>query len=277
MNAQAAAVRPVPRLLRVLRVVTRTPRMRRITLTGNTLQGFPAGSGGAHIKLLFPDAVDEVPALPAVSAIGPVWPTGAKRPHARTYTVARFDPDALELDVDIVLHGDGGPASRWAAVARVGDWLGLVGPGGPALYWPQADRFVLIGDPSSYALVAAVMAQLPDHAVGDVLMQIPDLAEIQPLPDRPGMVVRWALRERDGGVERLLRLVQLLAWPSSRVSVTLAGESAQVVAIRDFLVAQRGVQRRHMYAVPYWKQAVDEDAYHEERHRIMDAFAEEPA
>ena len=37
-----------------------------------------------------------------------------RRNPIRTYTVRAVRRDAPEVDVDIVLHGDGGPASRWA-------------------------------------------------------------------------------------------------------------------------------------------------------------------
>jgi NADPH-dependent ferric siderophore reductase len=274
------SARPRARLLQVLRIVERTPQMRRITLGGADLAGFPAGSEGAHIKLLFPPLAGEAPVLPMLGERGPVWPEGAVRPVVRTYSVARIDAQAQELDVDIVLHGDEGPASRWASTARVGDSLGLAGPGGPELFRAEADRHLLIGDPSSYALLCAVIAKLPGHARIDALLEVPDADEVQPLPQHPGLTARWISREGApaGPSLRLLEAVRGLPWPTSdRVSATLAGESAQVVAIRDFLLRERAVAKSMMYAVPYWKDRWDEERYHEERHRIMDEFDEAQA
>ncbi|MGO1068928.1 siderophore-interacting protein [Lysobacter sp. CA199] len=274
------SARPRARLLRVLRIAERTPRMRRITLGGADLAGFPAGSEGAHIKLLFPSLAGEAPVLPVLGEHGPIWPEGAVRPVVRTYSVARIDTRANELDVDIVLHGDDGPASRWAATARNGDPLGVAGPGGPELSRADADRHVLIGDPSSYALLCAVIARAPHHARIDALLEVPDADEIQPLPPHPRLTIRWVSRDGApaGPSLRLLEAVRALAWPpGDRVSVTLAGESAQVVAIRDFLSRERGVSKPMMYAVPYWKDRWDEERYHEERHRIMDEFNEAQA
>jgi NADPH-dependent ferric siderophore reductase len=45
------------------------------------------------------------------------------RPAMRTYTIRDFRPAALELDVDIVLHGDIGPGSVWAGRPAVGGGL----------------------------------------------------------------------------------------------------------------------------------------------------------
>jgi NADPH-dependent ferric siderophore reductase len=263
-----SASRPAPRLLRVLRNELRTPRMRRITLGGAALAGFPEGCEGAHIKLLFPAERGALPSLPELTPEGPRWRADAPRPQVRTYTVADFDARTQTLDVDLVVHAHGGCASAWARGARAGDALGLIGPGGPPLFRPQASRFLLIGDPSSYALMHAVMRRLPPQAVGDVLMETPSPQEIQALPERAGLRVQWL----DDAPGRLLAALQALPWSPGEVSVTLAGESRVVVALRNFLVASRGVPRTAMYAVPYWKRDVDEDAYHDERHRLMDAF-----
>lgn len=272
------SARPRARLLRVMRIDERTPQMRRIALSGEELAGFPSGCEGAHIKLLLPAAPGEVPALPQFGEHGPVWPEGAARPVVRTYSVARFDVDAGELEIDIVLHGDDGPASRWASNAKVGDPLGVAGPGGPELFRADAARHLLIGDPSSYALICAVIARLPAQARIDALLEVPDASEIQPLPAHPRLQARWFSREGEaaGASRRLLEAVRAMPWPHAEtVSITLAGESAQVVAIRDLLARERGVPRSMMYAVPYWKDRWDEERYHDERHRIMDAFEAE--
>ena len=54
-------------------------------------------------------------------------PDEARMPF-RTYTVRRIDPEALELDIDFVLHHDAGPAGAWAEAATIGDRILVVGP-----------------------------------------------------------------------------------------------------------------------------------------------------
>ncbi|MES2933375.1 MAG: siderophore-interacting protein [Pseudomonadota bacterium] len=269
--------RTPPRLLGVLRTEQLTPHMRRITLGGAALAGFPSDSNGAHIKLLLPLVGQREPVLPTLGPDGPVWPPAEIRPIARTYTVAWYDADAAELAVDFVLHGDDGPASRWANHAVPGDAIGVAGPGGPARFQPDADRFLLLGDPSACAALAAVLAALPTWALGHAFIEVPQRDDILPLPHPPGIQLHWLIRhgQRAGNSSLLLDAVRQLDWPDGKVSVTLAGESSQVVAIRNFLLTQRDVPRSALYAVPYWKDEHTEEAYHAERHRIMDGFEQE--
>lgn len=266
--------RTPPRLLRVRRTQQLTPHMRRITLAGEAIAGFPLDSDGAHIKLLLPRPGQIEPVLPTLGSDGPVWPPDDIRPIARTYTVGRYDAEAGELDIDFVLHGDDGPASSWALHAEPGAAIGVAGPGGPPRFLPDADYFLLLGDPSAFAVLAAVLAALPEHARGHVLIEVPDKSEIQSLRHPPGVDLRWLSRDGApaGTSTLLLDQVSALSLPLAGLSVTLAGESTQVVALREYLLKQRGVPRRAMYAVPYWKDAHTEEDYHAERHRIMDAF-----
>ena len=64
----------------------------------------------------------------------------AQRPEMRWYTVRALRPEAAEIDVDIVVHGDSGPGSAWALRAAPGDRVGfrasgssLPGPRRPAV------------------------------------------------------------------------------------------------------------------------------------------------
>lgn len=278
MNAPEPKRSP-PRMLRVKRTRLLGPHMRRITLSGSALHGFPPDSGGAHIKLLLPRAGQLEPVLPTLGEAGPVWPAPDIRPIARTYTVARIDAVALELDVDFVLHDDDGPASRWARQARPGDAIGVAGPGGPPRFLPDAGYYLLIGDPSAYAVMTATLTALPAGARGRVLMEVAHLDDILPMPRGGAMVPGWLCRGRTRAADStmLLDAVRALPWPGGKVSVTLAGESTQLVRVRDFLLQQRSLPRQNLYAVPYWKDRHTEEAYHAERHRIMDELEESEA
>ena len=100
----------------------------------------------------------------------------------RTYTVRAARAEIAEVDVDLVLHGDSGPASRWAATASVGDPLVLVGPNArhpgdtSALAWspPTAAERLLIGaDETGVPAVSVILAGLPESARGVAVLEVP--------------------------------------------------------------------------------------------------------
>ena len=280
--SQAEKQRTPPRMLHMCRSQDLTPHLRRIVLSGPALQGFPANSAGEHIKLLLPQAHQRVPVLPSLGPDGPIWPAAHERPISRTYTVAAFDANAGpygELAVDFVLHGENGPASRWALHAQVGDAIGIAGPAAPPRFLPQADYFLLIGDASAFAMIAACLAELPTNARGMVLLEVANSSHMCPMPHPPGIKLQWLMRHTTApsNSRLLLAAVQSMPWPRGEVSVTLAGESHQVVALRKFLMQQRGLGKHAMYAVPYWKDEHSEEQYHAERHQIMDELLDQPA
>jgi NADPH-dependent ferric siderophore reductase len=261
--------RTPPRSLQVRRAELVTPHMRRITLAGDDMAGFPAGSDGAHIKVFLPRPGQDRPVLPKLGPKGPVWPPPEQRPITRTYTVRRFDATAGELDIDFVLHDDAGPASGWAARAKPGDFIGIAGPGGPDRAVMDADWHLLAGDLSALPAIAATLESLPAAARGFAFIEVPDGRDEQPIETRADIAIRW-LHSNGGTV--LEGAVRGVPWPDGTVSATIAGESGAVVAIRDYLRRERGLGRDAIYAVPYWKASLSEEGYHDERHRIMDAM-----
>jgi NADPH-dependent ferric siderophore reductase len=147
----------------------------------------------------------------------------------------------------------------------------VAGPGGPQRFVPGARYYLLFGDPSAMAALASVLAKLPADAIGHAFIDIADHSEIQPLRHPPGVQLHW-LTPGSGTLEDAARSLQ---WPSVSVSVTLAGESSQVVAVRQHLLRERALPPESLYAVPYWKARHTEEAYHAERHQIMDRFEAE--
>jgi len=95
------------RTLEVRSVNSITPRVTRITLSGPGLAGFAPRGPAAHVKVFLPrPGESEVPrTVPGPD--GPVFPPELPRPLSRTYTPRQFRVDSLELDVDVVRHGDG--------------------------------------------------------------------------------------------------------------------------------------------------------------------------
>ncbi|MCG8423910.1 MAG: siderophore-interacting protein [Proteobacteria bacterium] len=263
----AAPRRRPPRMLQVIETRDTSPHTRIITLGGAELEGFPEDCPGAHLKLFLPRHGQSDPVLPTVGPKGITWPAPHRRPIVRTYSVRRFDPLRCHLDIEFVLHPRSGPASDWARKARAGDRAGIAGPGGPHPMLPLAQHYLMVGDLSSLPAITALLENMESDTRARVLCEVPDDRGIRELECPPGVDVRWYVRR---GPSPLPQIVEALPWPGAGTYAWIAGEHGAVVAIRDYLRETHGLGRDSMYAVPYWKAGLHEDAYHQERHRVMD-------
>ncbi|WP_027348687.1 siderophore-interacting protein [Halotalea alkalilenta] len=262
-----------PSLFEVLRTERLSPRMIRVVLGGEGIDAFDENAYAAHIKLMLPRPGQREPSLPTLGEQGPVWPPASQRPIVRTYSVRACDRDKGELVVDFVAHGDEGPASRWALAARPGDRIGIAGPGGPMPMLKPADWTLLAGDMTALPAIAAMLERLPEDARGCALIEIPDPAERQELRHPSGVELRWLVREAKSPSESRLLLDAAIALdiPSqASLFAWVGGENAAVIALRDHLRDRHSLRKPMLYAVPYWKYTLDEETYHQERHRVMD-------
>lgn len=137
------------------------------------------------------------------------------RPAARTYTVRSMRhvgrPHA-EIDVDIVLHGTGSPASAWAASALADVAAGrpadlsrvtLVGPdsrfdgdpGGRTFVTTVAHDLLIAGDETALPAIAAILERLDRSSTGTVMIEVPTEYDVIPLNAPPGVHVTFLPRE----------------------------------------------------------------------------------
>lgn len=241
----------------VLRTTRLSPRMLRLTVGGAALRGFSAGAlPDERVKLFFPPPGLMVPTLPEFGPDGMRFPPGAPLPHARNYTVRRFDPVLAELDLDFVLHGDG-TASNWAREARPGCLLGIAGPVGGHVFDAAADVHLIAGDETALPAVATLVERLPAAARAQVFIEIEDADEIQQLAAEQGAAVdvHWLCRGTGAWATptSLERAVRSWAWPRGRVQAWVAGEAAMVRSLRRYLRTERGLPRAALHASGYWR------------------------
>lgn len=145
----------------------------------------------------------------------------AQRPSARTYTIRSLRPEKAEVDVEFVLHGDNGPASRWAMHARPGDRLAMTAPianaEGPKLGYewkpPQnVRRILIIADETALPAAAGILEILNDLPLKpkvEALLEVPRSDDVQTLPQVAKL--RWLARETEPACqhgELLLRALQ---------------------------------------------------------------------
>ncbi len=235
-----------PRHVTVSRVQVLSPAMRRITLTGAELEGFPPAGPASYIKLIFPEPGQTEPVRPL--------PDGPRAVSMRTYTPLAMRPEALEVDVDFVLHGEG-PASTWAAQAQPGQALFLMGPGPGYPVDTQATRHLLIADDSALPAVETILAVLPAGAQAQVLLEVISAAEQRPLHSSAQLDVAWLPRGTDHRaagqpLEKALRALPPIA-PDTRIY--LACEAAAMRRLRQLLTQELGVSRGNIVGRGYWK------------------------
>lgn len=204
--------------VRVARIEQLSPSFRRFTFTGDDLDQFADNGYDQRIKLLMP-----LPCGYETVPSGDNWylewrdlPDELRHP-LRTYTARTARHDVRELDVDIVLHGEVGPASRWASNAVVGDPLVILGPNrehdGPAggidfVPPAHADRLLLAGDETAAPAIAGILERLPRDARGEALIEVPVTGDMLPLDAPAGVTVRWLPRDGAAHGSQLVPAVQ---------------------------------------------------------------------
>jgi len=230
------------RRLHVLRVTDLTPRMRRITLGGDELQGFTSLGSDDHIKLLFAENAEQQHAIDARN----LGRDGGARPTMREYTPRRIDLVANELDIDFVLHGDG-PASTWAAQAAPGQALNIAGPRASMVVPDMFDSYLLVGDETAIPAIGRRLAELPAGRRVLAVIQIEDEQERQPLPSAAQVDVIWVKRDDD-----LLALLKGLTLPQGKLYSWVALEKSLTRQAKALLL-EKGVAEDALKAAAYWR------------------------
>jgi NADPH-dependent ferric siderophore reductase len=227
----------------------RTPRLRRVTVSGPELVGLEPPQPAASVRILLPHHSELV--LPEWNGNEFLHADGT-RPHLRTLTPLRIDPDRGQVDVDIVLHGSG-PLATWAADAAPGDTVAISGTGRGYDVDPDAPAFVLAGDESALPAIATILAALPNGAAGAVHVELGDPAAQLELPGPATIEVAWHVLP-DGAApgDALVAAVTAASLPDG-ARVWVAGEAASVQRIRRHLFDDLGLDRRRCTVRGYWK------------------------
>ncbi|WIE63602.1 siderophore-interacting protein [Curtobacterium sp. MCLR17_036] len=228
--------------VRVAAVTSLTPHFVRVTLTGDALADFSSVGLDQRIKIVLPLPDGGFSELPEDDDWYTAWralPDEARNP-LRTYTVRSFRPDAHELDIDFVAHGDAGPASRWVSSCRVGDEIRIVGPRvpessadlptGAAEFAPgHANRILLAGDETAAPAICAILEALDVSTVGHVFIEVPTDADRLPVTAPAGVEVRWIAR--NGATHGVRMTDQVHAWASSVAPAAACAPSAELTDV----------------------------------------------
>ncbi len=236
-----------PRTLEVIRTISITPNMQRVTLGGSEFADFPMDQESAYIKLIFSEL-------------------GEAEPLIRTYTISGQRSD--EIDVDFALHAADGPASSWARRTQPGDKILVVGPGAKKLINNNADWFLLVGDMTALPAITVNIAQLPTNARGYVVLEVTTPSDIQPLKSPENIQIYWIVN-RIASINNspLLECIQQLPWLSGQPAVWAACEFHSMRALRQYFKIERLLPKTHLYISSYWKIDNTEDQHKIEKRK----------
>jgi NADPH-dependent ferric siderophore reductase len=238
------------RLLEVIGVEDITPRMRRIKLKGE-MEGFVSAGHADHIKAFF---------FPAGVAprLAPIGPRGAEfapgeQPQMRDYTPRYWDVAGGTIVLDFVLHGDG-PASSWAAGAKVGDTLVIGGPRGSMVVPAAFDWYLLAGDETALPAIGRRIEELPAGARIVAVIEVEDEAEEQSFHCAGDLTLRYVHRNgrQPGTTTLILDALRAMQLPSGTAYAYVAGESSMSKSVREHLVGERGFDPEYVKAAGYW-------------------------
>ena len=256
------------RYLRVASSRRITPRMVRVTFTGDDLGGAALSGPDRQVKLYFPRPGQERPVLPRPDGDVMRWYEAYnaipedERPWMRSFTVRGHDPERGTLDIDFVVHGDAGPDTRWAQDVRPGTVLGMFGPSDMfAVPFDLAgpDHVVLLGDESALPAVGTLLEALPEDTAATVLVEIADAAEEQNLPEPERVDLRWVHRDGAPHGQRLTEEVRAADLPTERVGVWIGGEAGTVRGLRRHMVGDRGIGKAAIDFTGYWRRKLTQD------------------
>lgn len=223
-------------------------RVRRITFSADGFRTFHLTGPDEYFALLMPrDGKLRLPQerLNVRAAIAKL--PEADQPEIRWYTIRAHRPDAGEIDVDIVLHGDAGPGSAWACRAEEGQVVGF--RSGAAPYDPSrfASPRLFVADETAVPALAAILereagaivfVEVPDESCLASLGREADVRVVLRGDAAPGEAVVAALRETDlSGIA--------YAWA--------CGESGLATGVRRYLIGEVGLDKRAVFFSGYWK------------------------
>jgi NADPH-dependent ferric siderophore reductase len=245
----------------VTRVEQLTPNLVRVVVSGPGLARLDVGAYTDHyIKVLFPPAGVSYPEPFDQAAIRETMPREAW-PVVRTYTIRRWLPEAGEMWIDFVVHGDAGIAGPWATRAKPGDSFHFMGPGGGYAPDPDADWHLLAGDESALPAIGAALDGMSAGARVKAFIEVADPAEEQKLETVADADITWLHRGDRPIGDALVEAVRGFEFPAGRVHAFVHGEATFVKDLRAYLRVDRGLPLTRLSISGYWRRGLNEDGW----------------
>lgn len=170
--------------------------------------------------------------------------------QSRYYTVRSAEGSTLVLDV--VVH-DVGLVTEWALDEPVGQRVTITEAKGSFLPPVDAAWLLLVGDLTALPAMGRIAAENAMRDDGGLPLRI--IAEVPADSRVEGYFPAAAdLTWHPGdGESRLAEIVEGLDWPEGEGYFWMAGESAQMRAIRKYVMRERKLPSTHYDVMGYWR------------------------
>ncbi|MCZ0989057.1 siderophore-interacting protein [Streptomyces diastatochromogenes] len=254
--------------LQVVRTRRLGPSLVRVTFSGDDLYAFHSDGRDQSLSLFLPHPGQSEPVVPL--DLGDGWWQGWRelpddiRAVMRSYTLRALRRNPDEIDIDFALHTPAGPASRWASRAAAGDRVLLLGPAiadnRAIRFRPPADTdlVVLWGDESAVPAATAILESLPAGTRVRAWLEVPHAGDIQDVATEADAEITWLVRH--DGSRMAVDAVRAAQLPAAEAPyVWIAGESGRVKELRRHFVGERGIDRRRVTFVGYWRKGMTEE------------------
>ncbi|MFI9763904.1 siderophore-interacting protein [Streptomyces sp. NPDC051963] len=262
--------------LHVVRTRRLGPSLVRVTFAGDELRDFHSDGCDQSLSLFIPAEGRTEPRVPVELGDG-WWQAWREQPDdvravMRSYSLRSLRRNPDEIDIDFVLHEPAGPASRWAARAAAGDKVQLLGPAiadnRAIRFRPPADTDLVViwGDETAVPAVSAIVESLPAGTRARVWLEVHHAGDIQDLATEADVEIDWLVAEKpgvEGSPMALDALREARLPPAEHPYVWIAGESGCVKQLRRHFVGERGIDRRRVTFVGYWRQGLSEEQLRE--------------
>jgi NADPH-dependent ferric siderophore reductase len=255
-ESSAAKGRRMPLKFEVASSERLTRHMQRVVLSSHQFDEFARRFGGfadSYVKLVFlADDVDYPDPLD-LDFVRETYPPEAQ-PVVRTYTLRAIDLEHGRITLDFVIHGDRGVAGPWAARARVGDVMHVMGPGGA--YSPD--------EIAPWHLVAGDEAALPAiQAAFHAYVEVDGPEDEQPVVSEADVTLTWLHRNGApaGSTTLIADAVRADEWPPGSPQVFVHGESGLLKQLRSYFLHERGIPRERLSLSGYWRRGETEEGF----------------
>lgn len=232
--------RPQPVPIRVVATERLSERARRITFDGMVLvrSGLPA----SYLSLWFSDPAAAKPRADR-----------RDRLDKRTMTPRWIDRAATTMTIDFVLHGSG-PASEWAAAARLGDAIWAGETKGGYVVPPPGSHVVLVGDDTAIPAIGSILEALDGATRPTTVIEVVDGLDERTVSETRPTDPMWLHRGPDPSQAGVLtmNLIETLTVPDDAYW-WIAGERDAIRAMRDVVVGDRGVPRDRLSLNAHWR------------------------